>query len=116
MHAIVGQPGSLYLTGILHCRIELTYLVRKAFLGTFVLLLMVTKSFRNLAYKGTYWMAFRNGMLICTCLNTSKMSSNFEPFLGAVSLSGNGALGTNFWGLPLAIGTTVSGPRSLSGF
>jgi hypothetical protein len=54
--------------------------------------------------------------LICTCLNTSKMSSNFEPFLGAVSLSGNGALGTNFWGLPLAIGTTVSGPRSLSGF
>jgi len=41
-------------------------------------------------------MASRNGMLICTCLNTSKILSNFEPFLGAISLSGNGTLGTNF--------------------
>jgi hypothetical protein len=55
-------------------------------------------------------------MLICTCLNTSKISSNFEHFVGAVSLSRNGALGTNFWGLSLAIGMTVFGQRSLSSF
>jgi hypothetical protein len=46
---IVGHPGSLYLIGSLHWRIELTYSVKKTFFGTLVFRFTVTKSFKNLA-------------------------------------------------------------------
>ena len=114
MQVVVGHPGSLYLTGNLHCRIELTYSVRNAFLRTFVFLFTVIKSFRNLVYEGICWMASKKGMLIWTCLNTSIMSSNFPSFLGACSLSGYGTLGTNDQGGSFTIGVAVDGSASLS--
>jgi hypothetical protein len=33
------------------------------------------------------WMVSKNGIFIWTCLNTSRMFSNFPPFLGACNLS-----------------------------
>jgi hypothetical protein len=52
MQVIVGHPRSLYLRGNLHCRIALTCSVMNAFVGTFVFLITVTKSFKNLHRKG----------------------------------------------------------------
>jgi hypothetical protein len=46
---IVGHPGSLYLIGSLHLRIDLTCSVKQTFFGTLVFLLTVIKSFKNLA-------------------------------------------------------------------
>jgi len=46
---IVGHPGSLYLIGSLHWRIELTCSVKQTFFGTLVFRLTVIKSFKNLA-------------------------------------------------------------------
>jgi len=37
---------------------------KKALLGIAVALLVVQNSFRNLAYRGIYWIAFSKGMLI----------------------------------------------------
>jgi len=45
---IVGQPGSLYLDGIWHEMIKLTFKAKKAFFGTLVVLLVVHNSFKNL--------------------------------------------------------------------
>jgi hypothetical protein len=53
-------------------------------------------------------------MLICTCLNTSKMSSNFPPFLGTSNLSGYGALGTKDLGGISIVGVAVDGSASFS--
>src|SRR4051812_43345397 len=93
LQVIVGDPGSLYLTGYLFRITELTCSVKNAFLGTFVLLFAVTKSFKNLAYAGTCLIASRNGMLICTCLNNSRISLSWPTFFGHWSLCGNGAFG-----------------------
>ena len=46
---MVGDPGSLYFNKVLHWMIELTCLVRKAFLLMPNPFLTVHKSFRNLA-------------------------------------------------------------------
>jgi len=44
---IVGHPGSFYLMGSLHWKIELTCSVKQTFFGTFIFLLIVIKSFKN---------------------------------------------------------------------
>ena len=54
-----------------------------------------SKSFKNLAYDGTCWIASKNGMFIWTCLNTSKISANCAFFFVAFNLSGYGAFGIN---------------------
>ena len=46
---IVGHPGSLYFTGVLHSMIALTCSVKKAFLFTLRPLFTVHKSFKNFA-------------------------------------------------------------------
>ena len=59
-------------------------------------------------------MVSKNGILIWTCLNTSRMSSNCPPFVGINNLSGYGALGTNDLGGSLTIVVTIDGSESLS--
>jgi hypothetical protein len=59
-------------------------------------------------------MSPKNWILIWTCLNTSRMSFNFPPFLGANNLSGYGALVTNDLGGSLTIGVTIDGSASFS--
>ena len=46
---MVGQPGSLYFTGVLHWMMALTCSVKKAFLSTFNSLFTVHRSFKNFA-------------------------------------------------------------------
>ena len=52
MHKMVGQSGSLYLGGVLNCKMELTCSTKNAFSCTFIFLFIVQRSFRNLAYEG----------------------------------------------------------------
>ena len=49
VHEIVGQPGSLYFTGIEFDRISEIFAARKTFLGTYVALFFVQRSFKNFA-------------------------------------------------------------------
>ena len=114
MQEMVGHLGSLYLIGNLHWRMELTCSVRYAFFGTFVFLLIVTKSFKNLAYDGTCWIASKNGMFIWTCLNSSKILANCAFFFGAFNLSRYGAFGINDYGGSLTMGVIVDGSAPLS--
>jgi hypothetical protein len=79
-----------------------------AFFGTFVFLFTVIKSFKNLAYEGICWIASKNGILIWTCLNTSRMFSNFPSFF-ANNLLGYSALDTSDLGGSLTMGVTVDG-------
>lgn len=74
MHEMVGQFGSLYLGGVLNCRMELTCSVRNAFSCTFIFLFTVQRSFKNLAYEGICFIASKSEMLILTYLNTSYIS------------------------------------------
>ena len=70
---IVGHPGSLYFTGVLHSMMALTYSVKKAFLFTLRPLFTVHRSFKNFAYVGTFLIISRRGMLTFTCRSTSKI-------------------------------------------
>ena len=91
LHKTVGQPGSLYLGGVLCFKIELTCSVKMAFFCIFNFLFTVHKSFKNLAYDGICFMASNKGMLILTCLKVSKISWSFVSLLFASNLSGKGA-------------------------
>ena len=71
---MVGQPGSLYFTGDLHCMMTLTCSVKKAFLFTFNPLFTVHRSFKSFAYVGTCLIISSKGILTFTCLNTSRIS------------------------------------------
>jgi hypothetical protein len=59
-------------------------------------------------------MASKNGILIWTCSNTSRMSSNFPSFLGANNLSGYGALGTKDLGRSSTMGVALGDSALLS--
>ena len=87
---MVGQPGSLYFTRVLHWMIALTCSVRKAFLSTLSPLFTVHKSFKNLAYVGTCLIISSRGMLNFTCLRTSCISSWLMSFFLAFSACGKG--------------------------
>ena len=75
--AMVGQPGSLYLTGDLLWMIALTYSVRNTFFVTCSPLLTMHKSFRNFAYVGTCLIISSKGIFTFTCLKTSRISDEF---------------------------------------
>ena len=87
---MVGDPGSLYFTKVLHWMIELTCSVRKAFLLMPNPFFTVHKSFRNFAYVGTCLIMSSRGMLTFTCLSTSKMPSCLEAFFLPLSAWRNG--------------------------
>ena len=72
---MVGQPGSLYIIGVLHWMIALTCSVRKTFLSTFNPLFTMHRSFKNIAYVGTCLIMISRGMLTFTCLSTSNISA-----------------------------------------
>ena len=85
---MVGQPGSLYFTGVLHLMMALTCSVRKAFLLTFSPLFTMHRSFKNLAYVGTCLIMSSRGMLTFTYLSTSNISVWSMAFLLAFSACG----------------------------
>jgi len=70
VQAMVGQLGSLYLTGMGSDNGSLMLIARKTFFGTLIFCYLVLK---NLAYNGTCWMASRRGTFILTWLNTSSI-------------------------------------------
>jgi len=72
VQAMVGQPGSLYLTRIWPDMNSLMFVMRKTYLGTLVFLFWCM-SLRNFACEGTCWMASRRDTLIFTYLKSSSV-------------------------------------------
>ena len=97
---IVGHPGSLYFTGVLHLMIALTCSIKKAFLFTLKPLFTVHKSFKIFAYVGT--------CLTFTCRSTSKILVWLTEFFLFQSACGKGG-GTLFFTSSLAAGCSSSG-------
>ena len=69
---------------------ELTYFVRKAFLSTFSPLFTMHRSFKNLAYLGSYLIMSSRGMLTFTYLSTSNISVWLMAFFLAFTACGKG--------------------------
>ena len=63
----------------------LTCSVRKVFVSTFCPLFTVHRSFKNLAYVGTYLIMSSRGKFTFTCLNTSNISVWLMAFFLAFS-------------------------------
>ena len=111
---IVGHPGSLYFTRVLHSMMALTYSVKKAFLFTLKPLFIVHKSFKNFAYVRTCLIMSRRGMLTLTCRSTSKISVWLTESFLVRSAYGKGG-GTLFFTSSPAAGCSSSGGSTTVG-
>jgi len=83
VHVMVGNLGSLYLTGMGLDNNSLMFVIRRTFLGTLVFLFLVHISFKNFAYEGICCMASRSGTLIFTiglCTSSADFSFSFSSF------------------------------------
>ena len=87
---IVGHPGSLYFTGVLHSMMALTCSVKKAFLFTLKPLFTMHRSFKIFSYVGTCLIISRRGMLTFTCRSTSKIRVWLTEFFFFRSACGKG--------------------------
>ena len=68
---IVGDPRSLYFTGVLLLMMALTCSIRKAFFSMPNRFLTVHRSFKNFAKVGTCLIMSSSGIFTFTCLSTS---------------------------------------------
>ena len=112
---IIGHPGSLYFTRVLHSMMALTCSVKKAFLFTLKPLFTMHRSFKNFAYVGTCLIILRRGMLTFTFRSTSKISVWLTEFFLFRSACGKGR-GTLCFTTSLAGCSSSSGSTTVGAF